>query len=498
MRRRTPTRLTQGPSTASPTERVVALEEEASKLSLLLEMSQALSAEKELDRVMELVVQHTTGIMGCDRSSVLLYDKEKEELYSLVAQGLDVNELRFSVNTGIAGCVARHGVLANVNDAYKDPRFNPYFDRIHGYRTVSLLTVPMQDRRGETVGVIQCLNKKTPRGTIGTFDKNDEMILTSLSTQATFYLENMALYRQMDKLFEAFVEATSRSIDDRDPCTSGHSKRVTLYSLNLAKAVHESNDAPFDMIEYTRERMRQLRYASLLHDVGKIGVREHILSKAQKLNDSCFEAFRQRLNRMREKSRADILLRCLEQKLDHQAALKAEYEPLCAKIDTAIHRVETISAGGYLFDPDEQYLRTLEQDGWITAQEHHNLSVKRGNLTSEEIADMQSHVTKSFLMLKQIPWPHEIRDVPEVAYTHHEKIDGSGYPRKLKDDEIHFDGQIMCVADIYDALTAADRPYKRATPHESAKRILMEEEAGKGRIMPDLVKLFFEKECFKI
>ena len=486
------------PKDAPLQERIDALEEESEKLALLLEMAQGLSSEKELDALMALIVNHATRIMGCERSSMLLLDREKDELYSLIAQGLDVKELRFSAKTGISGYVAREGVALNIPDAYQDKRFNPDIDKVTGYRTVSILCMPLHDRRGDTLGVIQCLNKKGFLGTPRPFDAKDEVFLSAVASQASIFLENIGLYRKMDKLFEAFVEATSRSIDDRDPCTSGHSRRVTLYALNLARAVHECKVPPFDKIEFTRDRMRQLRFASLLHDAGKIGVREYILCKAQKLQQPDLESIRQRFLALREKSRADCLWTCLSQKLDAEQALSQKHDPFCIELDAALKAVESANSANFMQDAAIKDLEGLLARGWITSEEFKNLSVRRGNLTSEEWVDMRSHVTKSYRMLVEIPWPAELKDLPEVAYTHHEKRDGSGYPRKLKNEEIHFDGQIMCVGDIYDALTASDRPYKKAMPHEKAMQILIKEEAEQGKMLPELVKLFFSAGCFNI
>jgi HD-GYP domain-containing protein (c-di-GMP phosphodiesterase class II) len=479
-------------------ERVDLLEEEASKLALLLEMASTLSTERELDAVMKLIADHTTLIMCCDRTSVFLLDAEKDELYALIAQGLDVKELRFSASRGIAGAVAKSGLGLNVKDAYLDPRFNPQVDKDTGYKTQSILCMPLHDQKGRLLGVIQCLNKRVSGMGTGPFNDKDEVVLSAVAAQAAVYLDNSALRLRMDVLFESFVEATSRSIDDRDPCTSGHSQRVMQYSLNLARAVHECRTPPFDRIGYTRDRIRQLRYACLLHDVGKIGVREYILCKATKLSISRMDAVKAGLDLVRERSRATGLEHSARDREAGAQYFRDMHEPLCARLDAAWKDIERANSSGYMSDADVARLEEIHAEGWINETELANLAIRRGNLTEAEWEDMRSHVTKSYRMLVQIPWPPELKDLPEVAYTHHEKWDGSGYPRKLKAEEIHFDGQIMCVADIYDALTASDRPYKKAIPHERAMRILMEEEANKGRLLPELVKLFFEKECYLI
>ncbi|HEY3320927.1 MAG TPA: HD domain-containing phosphohydrolase [Planctomycetota bacterium] len=487
------TRLSSLPVGATLQQRVLALEEEASKLSLLLEMSQFLSSEKELDAVMGSIVDHTTRIMNCERSSVLLMDQQKNELYALVAQGLDVKELRFSADAGIAGHVVKHGVGLNVPDAYKDERFNQAVDKATGFHTVSILCMPLHNRRGEALGVIQCLNKKDSSGQPVTFTPQDEIVLSAVAAQAAVYLDNAILRHKMDVLFEAFVEATARSIDERDPCTSGHSRRVMLYALNLARAVHETKLPPLAGVSYTRERLRQLRYAALLHDVGKIGVREHILCKAARLAPASLEVVRQRLVALRERSRADALT-----STPANADTLTEHASRCGELDAAMLLIEKVNAALFLPDPEADALKALLGKDWLTEDEFTHLSVRRGNLTDAEWIDMRSHVEKTYRILHRIPWPPELQAVAEIAYSHHEKRDGSGYPRKLKQDEIHLDGQILCIADIYDALTASDRPYKKAIPHDRTRQILIEEEAARGKIIPELVQLFFDAQCYNI
>lgn len=482
---------------ASLAEQAKAQEQEIEKLHLLLDTVRDLGTEISLDLLMGLIVERASKMMNCERSSVFLLDREKNELYSLVAQGLDFLKIRVPSDAGLIGHVARTGETVNVPDAYTDARFNKQVDRQTGFRTRSVLAMPLLDRRGDLLGVIQCLNNRNERGEMVPFDATDETFLSALAGLAAVFLENAKLYRDMDALFEAIVTAVSHAIDSRDPCTSGHSRRVTQYSLNLARAVHASIDPPFDKIKYTRERFRQLRFAGLLHDVGKIGVREYILCKADKLPAGGVDLIHSRLRLLLAEKKIAVLERAAAEKCAHAPLLSAEYDPLAREVDAAIELVEAKNKCGFVSDVDLSKLRVLLEKKWLTQDEHVNLSVRKGNLTEAEWVDMRSHVTKSYEMLIRIPWPKELSELPEVAYTHHEKRDGSGYPRKLKGDEIHFDGQVMCVADIYDALTSSDRPYKKAMPHEVAVRILTEEEAAHFKILPELVKLFFDKECYK-
>jgi HD-GYP domain-containing protein (c-di-GMP phosphodiesterase class II) len=471
-------------------------EGETQRLRLLLETARELGAEVNLDLLIERLIERTSRIMNCVRSSVFLLDGERDELYTLVAQGLESREIRIPLTTGLAGYVARTGEKLNVSDAYSDARFNADVDKRTGFHTHSVLALPLQDHKGSRLGVIQCLNKCSTDGQAVPFDAEDESFLSALGSLAAVFLENAKLYREQDELLEALVSAFSRAIDDRDPCTSGHTRRVTRLSLNLARAVHDSHDAPFDQITYTRERLRQLRYAALLHDIGKIGVREYILCKAERLPQGGIENLQLRLELLRERNRGQALEKMLNEGRRPEA--DAELRAFADGIQRAIDLTAARNQPGPVRDGDLDALNELRSRGWLTAEEFDCLCIRQGTLTPTEMADMRSHVQKSYEMLRQIPWPKALKEVPEVAYSHHEKRDGTGYPRGLTGDAIHLDGQIMAIADIYDALTASDRPYKKAVPHEKAKAILIEDAERRGALNPDLARLFFERECYRL
>jgi HD-GYP domain-containing protein (c-di-GMP phosphodiesterase class II) len=516
---------------SAPEARAMELERENARLQLLLETAQCLGSSTDLATVMKLVIERTSRIMDCERSSVFLLDAEKGELFSVMAQGLDTREIRIPWSTGVAGYVARTNRPLNVPDAYACPHFNREVDRQTGYRTTSVLALPLPGRKGDVLGVIQCLNKRGAAGESAVFQAADEHFLGALGALAAIFLENAKLYRELDVLLGSMVAAFSRAIDDRDPCTSGHTRRVTELALRLARAAHECQAPALARVSYSRERYRQLSYAALLHDVGKIGVREHILTKADKLPIGGPEALRLRLELLREARRADLLDRAWRPRGDshsfggptifapqnvRQARERAlgigvtvppksaprsweeEFAPYAAAVERALALVAAKNKPGPVSPAELAELEKLRARGWLTDDELQCLAIQRGNLTPAELRDMQSHVQKSHEMLRHIPWPKELREVPEVAYSHHEKRDGGGYPRGLKADAIHFDGQVLAIADIYDALVATDRPYKKSVPHAVARRILEDEALQKHTLNADLVKLFFEKECYRL
>lgn len=436
----------------------------------LVGLVRSIGAERDLDVLLGKLIAAVSGELNADRSSLFLYDAGSDELWSKVAQGLDSQEIRFPAGAGLAGHTARTGEALNIADAYSDPRFNRDIDRRTGYRTRQVLCVPLRRRDGAVIGVVQALNRRDG----APFDERDVRRLETLAGLAAVAVENSLLHEENERLFENTVLTTAQAIEERDPATSGHVWRVALFSVNLAKAVHEQ--AGKSGQHYDRDRLRQLRYAGLLHDVGKIGVREAVLTKASKLDGLGLPLVRERLRRLAaeagtpfagsEYARADALVTRLNEPRPFGDAERAELDGLLAK-------------------------------GWITAPEHEALAITKGTLTGREWEDMMSHPERSYRVLRLISWPARLELVPELARDHHEKPAGGGYTRGLCGDQIPFDARILAVTDVYDALTATDRPYKPAIPHDRARKI-MESMAAERALDPELVALFFSAECHRI
>jgi HD-GYP domain-containing protein (c-di-GMP phosphodiesterase class II) len=440
----------------------------------LLEAVRELSGELELDVLLSRAMDVSTSLVKADRSSLFLYDRPKDELWSKIAQGLDTLVLRFPASKGLAGHAARTGEIVRVPDAYEDPRFNREFDEKTGYRTRAVLCVPMTESRGHHVlGVIQVLNKQggdsaRPEDRRAGFSSADEELLLALGSYLAPLIETAQLHESIERLFDSFARASTTAIDERDPATAGHTKRVAKYAVHLARAAHQAG-----LAEFTRARLKQLGYAALLHDFGKIGVRESVLTKRNKLSD-------------------DRLL-LVEERMRRSAMERGD----SSWLDEALELVRRANVPGRITDEDVKAIEALAREGLLTPSEVENLSVRRGNLTEAEWKDMKSHADGTLDILSKIPWPEELSRVPEIAHRHHEKLDGSGYPKGLKEQEIDLDARILEVADIYDALTAQDRPYKPAIPHDRA-RAIMKEEVAAGKLDGRLVELFFEKDVHRI
>jgi len=480
-----------------PTERRL------SKLTSLLDVAKAMNAVRDLDSLLPLILTEAARVVEADRCSLFILDREKGELWSRVAQGTR-NELRFPVGQGIAGAVATTGQTINIKDAYDDPRFARSFDVTNNYRTKSILCVPMRDTRGEVTGVIQALNAID-----GSFDAEDEELLLALGGQASGAIENTLLHEEINNLFEGFVQASVVAIEQRDPTTAGHSGRVARLTVGLAQSTENAPAGPFRGLTFSSSEIQEINYASLLHDFGKVGVREAVLVKAEKLYPQELEVLKSRF----ELARKDRQLRSYMRRLDEirkgrpLAEVEAEEIARLAKDEGELdeffafilqcNRPTVLAQGGFerLKGLSEQTFTDSREKphALLSEQEVQVLSITRGSLSAAERLEIESHVTHTFNFLNKIPWTRSLRSVPAIAYAHHEKLDGKGYPKLKKAPEIPVQSKMMAISDIYDALTASDRPYKKAVPHVMALDIL-KSEADKGQLDKDLFTIFVEAD----
>jgi HD-GYP domain-containing protein (c-di-GMP phosphodiesterase class II) len=359
----------------------------------------------------------------------------------------------------------------------------------------------MRDARGEVTGVLQALNKRS-----GTFTDEDIELLLALGGQASGAIENALLHDEINRLFEGFVSASVVAIEARDPTTAGHSGRVADLTVNLAWALEHESTGPYAKVTFTPKDVQEMRYASLLHDFGKVGVREHVLVKAEKLYPQELVMLRARF----ALARKDRQLRSTERRLVAARAGEdveaGEAERLASELKEldevlqfilACNRPTVLPSGGFerLTDIGRQSFR----DAWEGEQplllpvEVQRLSIPRGSLSADERLEIESHVTHTFRFLSQIPWTRALRRVPEIAYAHHERLNGQGYPRKMPAEAIPIQSKMMAISDVYDALTASDRPYKKAVPHPAALDIL-HQEARTGMLDAEMLRVFIEAE----
>ncbi len=392
------------------------------RIAALNRIGIALSAERDLEKLLETILTESRRFSSSEAGSLYLMEESPEgrRLRFKLAQN-DAVTFAFSERTvpvdeaSLAGWVAVHGEPLVLEDAYTLPESAPYrhnhaFDESTGFRTRAMLVVPMKDHRGELVGVLQLMNRRgrAPE-TYEAYPVDLVPLLLSLATQAAVCLKANHLTASIRKLFEDFAQAAIIAVEQRDPTTAGHSNRVAMLTVEMAGLVDRAAEGPYASVSFSREEMREIFTAALLHDFGKISIPERVLVKAKK----------------------------------------------------------------------------IEADGL------HRLSIAQGSLSPEERLDIESHVTHTWRFLSTIPWTPDLARVPQIAYAHHEKLDGTGYPRGIGPSDIPPAARALTVCDIYDALTASDRPYKRAVSRDRALEIL-EAEAAHEKLDRWMVKTFIE------
>jgi len=496
-----------------------------------------LSAERDVPALLELILTKAREITRSDAGSLYLVEDDGaggRRLRFMLAQNDSVQvpfrEFTMPLNQqSVAGYVALSGTLLNLEDAYFPPpgstfQVNRAFDRQISYRTKSMLVVPMKTPKDEVIGVLQLINGKADtdqqfsspeqieREALG-FTQRYADFASSLASQAAVALENNRLYESIQALFEGFVKASVTAIESRDPTTSGHSFRVAELTVGLAEVVDRVTTGPYGEVTFTPDELKEIRYASLLHDFGKVGVREEVLIKAKKLYPNQVDVIKQRVQLMRlglelrysRKKMEYLLQKGREQFAQHADILDAELAAFLAELDDGLQRVITANEPAVMPEDFASALQRValqrfedhlgQSQTILTPDEAQILSIPKGSLTAEERKQIESHVVHTYQFLAQIPWTHELRDIPTIARSHHEKLNGSGYPYGMKSEEIPVQSKMMTISDIYDALTAADRPYKKAMPVERALDILGYERKA-GNIDGTLLDLFVEAKLF--
>jgi HD-GYP domain-containing protein (c-di-GMP phosphodiesterase class II) len=424
--------------------------------------------------------------------------------------------------------VALSGQIVNLADAYQLPPGTPFtisrsWDQRSGYRTKSMLVVPMRDHQGTVIGVVQLINKKREAKTVlrpvalveeavVPFTSVDEELVSSLASQAAVAFENTRLIQDIRNLFDSFVRASVTAIESRDPTTSGHSGRVAELTVGLAEKVDALDAPPFRDVSFTRDQLQEIRYASLLHDFGKVGVREKVLIKGKKLYVGELLLLRQRFSYIKRTLEAEHLRAKLDQVMAGQASpelllqMDRAHEKGLEEIEQILRMVLQANEPTILEEESFRALMDLPNrtytDGegnrqpFLSADELAALSIRKGSLSEKERREIESHVTHTYRFLSQIPWTGEFRRVPEIAYAHHEKMDGTGYPRKLAAAEIPVQSRMMTISDIFDALVAWDRPYKKSVPVERALDILRDE-ARCGKLDMKLLDVFVDAKVYE-
>jgi len=508
------------------------------EITELAQIGAELTTERNYDVLLEKILTKAREITQSDGGSLYLVegrDSPNPRVRFKLAQNDTVPKAPFVEFTmplnhaSVGGYVCSTGEAVVIDDAYFLPpdveySINRSFDERNRYRSKSMLTVPMKNHKSEIIGALQLINRKRDPGVVLStpeavdaqvipFSRRSVEIVTALAGQAAVSIENSLLYEDIERLFEGFVTAAVKAIEQRDPPTSGHSGRVATMTVGLAEVVDRAGDGPYRAVSFSREQLKEIRYAGLLHDFGKVGVREQVLVKAKKLYPPDLALLKSRYAFIRRTAEAEYHRRRAEWLL---ANPREGYEAYLASLDEEHRRdledcerfLKTVLQSNeptVLPEGSFEELQTLAQrsytdiDGaaqpYLNDDEVRFLTIRKGSLDDAERLEIESHVTHTYRFLLQIPWTKELSQIPLIAYGHHEKLDGKGYPRHTKAPEIPIQTRMMTISDIFDALTAADRPYKRAVPLQRALDIMTDEVKG-GMLDADLFRLFIEGKVF--
>jgi HD-GYP domain-containing protein (c-di-GMP phosphodiesterase class II) len=517
------------------------LERQRHENDMLISIGRSLSRDRDIKSLLATILKRACEITNADAGSVYIVEGHDEEIakrkLKFAATQNDSRDIgkasEFTLpvtETSIVGHCVLSRERVKVTDLYSlDPPgvgnnelgfvHDRSFDDKYRYQGRSVLAVPMISARDEVIGVIQLINKRA-KGWINLdspsdfengvvpFDDVSEAYVTALSSQAGIALENVLLYQEVQELFDSFVKASVTAIESRDPTTSGHSERVAELTVGLATAMNQSGSAGTAFkVQFTPDHLTQIRYAALLHDFGKVGVREHVLVKAKKLYEHERDLILQRFQLIKRgykieglEKKVRYLIESSRDTLSEQlAAIDKDLIDRVTELDTVIQFIlqanepTVLEQGGFEKIAEIAGMTYRDEHGeahpFLNHDEASCLQIRRGSLTENERLEINSHVVHTYNFLKTIPWSRALREVPEIAGAHHEKLDGSGYPFGKKAENIPVPARMMAISDIYDALTASDRPYKKAMPPEKALSIV-ESEVKRGQLDKDLFDVF--------
>ena len=500
------------------------------QIKKMSDIGRALSGVHDLNALLEMIVDQARSFTNADAGTLYIIEDEtlrfqivQNDSLKIFMGGKTGETIPFPPvelkETNVSAFVALKGKSVNIPDVYDTNLFDftgpKKFDQSTGYRSKSMLVVPMKNHDNDVIGVLQLLNATNPvNNEVIAFSQDYENLSESLASQAAVSITNAKLISNMTELFEAFVKVMATAIDEKSPVTGGHIRRVADLTLTMAEVIHNHDEGAFKDRKFSPDQMYELRIAAYMHDIGKVTSPVEIVEKAKKLQ-TIFDRIhyiRLRMDYIIQKVKLEGQQKKIEL-LEIKADL-AEIKKVELKSEKQIQEMEDIrlfinkcnEPGEFLEDETldklkEISLRTYldnegQQQPFITEDELLNLSIRRGSITDAERKKMQDHAAVTLKMLKQIPFTKKLKNIPSFAGAHHEFINGKGYPLGLKGDEIPFEGKLMAVTDIAEALTASDRPYKKAMPLETVYRILRSM-AGNGELDNDMVELFINEEIYK-
>lgn len=511
--------------------------EVSQRLEQLTELSVALSSDRDITHLLERILRSAKSMTHADGGtlyrtssdhaslcfSITMNDTLRMNLGGTSGEPINIPGIPLHDADGepnmraVAAYAAHTGKSVNIQSVYETQLFNfsgmRQFDEQYGYRSQSLLTVPMKDHEGELVGVLQLINAKDPKtGVTRPFSDTDQRFIEALASQAAIAITNRQLIERLETLFESFVKLINIGIDEKSPHTGRHCEHVPELTMMLAEAVHDTASGPLADFSMSERDRRELWLAGLLHDCGKITTPVHVVEKATKLQ-TLYDRI-QTVDTRFEVLKRDASIRALEEKCaalqegreSEAAAIEARLAEELAGLDADREFLRRANIGGEFMRPEDQdrvsriaAYRWTGPDGseqpLLDAEEENNLRIRAGTLNDAEREIINNHIVVTIRMLESLPWPRHLENVPEYAGGHHERMDGKGYPKGLTRDQMSLQARMMAIADIFEALTAKDRPYKKGKTLSESLQIL----GGfvqRNHIDPDLFDVFVRKQVY--
>jgi len=500
-----------------------------SQLDELIKIGIAISAEKVPAKLLQDILEGTIRITGADGGTLYLVKNNAMIMEIVQSKTLDIYLGGVSGNsvdmpsiplflsngaknyTNVVTCAYHHDKPINIIDAYTDQQFDftgtKKFDQLNNYRSQSFLAVPMKNHEGDTIGVLQLINAidKTSNLVIG-FDGVSQRFVEALSSLAAIVLTKQNLIDDLENMFESLIQLIATAIDDKSPYTGGHCLRVPTLTLLLAEAAHNSQNEYLKDFTMTDKDRYELKIAGWLHDCGKITTPEYVVDKSTKLETifDRIELIETRFEVLKRDAEIEMLKQTIKSP-DNIEEINRAYHNKIAQIENNFSFIKKANTGGEFMDKvDQQRIFDIAKESWkisnetaplLSKNEADNLTIERGTLTSEERGIINHHIEATITMLDKINFPKHLLNVPEYAGGHHERMDGNGYPKGLKREEMSIQARTMAIADIFEALTAKDRPYKKGKKLSESIAILTKMKEG-NHVDPDLFDAFIKEKVY--
>ncbi len=520
----------------SPFEIRQFLSDMCDRVKQLSKIGAALSAERNLPKLLQMILEEARKFTKSDGGTLyMMNDDERSLRFEIVQTGslnirmggtsgnpIDWYPVKLYLQDGkpnhamVSAHVALTGKIVNIPDVYNVEGFDftgtRAFDNKTGYRSKSMLVVPMRNHEDEIIGVLQLINAQDPltKETVP-YSTPDQELIVSLASQAAIAITNTRLIHDLEQLLESFIQVIASAIDEKSPYTGGHIERVAKLTMMIADIVNKIEYGKYSSFKLNKDELKELRIAAWMHDIGKITTPEYVVDKSTKLETiyDRINTIKMRFEILKRDAEIELLkhkLRIVESKsFEDIKTLEEAYEAKVRDIEDDFSLLETSNVGGEFMAQDKQErVRKIggkkieideEEKSLLSEDEIKNLCIPKGTLTEEERQIINNHVVVTIKMLEKLPYPKKLRHVPEYAGGHHEKLDGTGYPNGLKDEQLSTQARMMALADIFEALTAKDRPYKKGKTLSEAMKI-MGFMAKDRHIDPELFKIFVKEKIY--